>query len=189
MTRHLVHTSLILALLLGYSAVAGACSEASDPWLELAVVIQTGNDEQFACSLDAVDVNGYDPSDFWENTPLHIAARFDQAAMARRMIEAGADVNRQNAAGKTPLRMAIDQHANDTAATLVFSGADLEMPDDAGRTMLFWSVAGDNVSIATLLVEKGANRDQTYNVNGQEETIGSYARKRGNREMVSLFRE
>lgn len=189
MTRHVVYTSLSLAVLLAQATVAGACLDASDPWLELAVAVQAGDDERFACLIKQVGVNAYDPSDLWENTPLHIAAQHDQPAMARQMIDAGADVNRQNAASKTPLRVAIDEHANDTAATLIFSGADLEVPDYEGRTMLFWAVARDNASIARLLVEQGANRAQVFNVNGRDETISSYARRRGNREIILLFTE
>jgi ankyrin repeat protein len=184
-----VRTPLPLAVLLAQATLADTCADIADPWLELAVAVQTGDDERFACSIEQVDVNGYDPTDIWENTPLHIAAIYDQPAMARRLIDAGADLNRQNAAGKSPLRVAIDEHANDTAAMLIFSSADLEVPDEAGRTMLFWSVARDNVSIATLLVEQGANREQTFNVNGRTETLSQYARRRGNREIVSLFTE
>ncbi len=181
--------ALSILLLSGNSGAAANCADHDDPWLELAVSIRTADLTGFECAARQVDVNDYDPTDLWENTPLHIAARFNQATMAQHLIADGADIDRRNAAGYTPLQLAVRQHANDTAAVLVFSGADLDAADGRNRTALFWAVVEDNLDMVRLLLEQGADTGQVIDLNGRTQSVLDFARTRGDKGMMSLFRE
>lgn len=183
-----VPRALLAALVLAPGLAAG-CPSSADPWLDLAVAIRTGDDAAFDCNLGQVDVNGHDPSDLWENTPLHVAAKFDQAAFARRLVRDGADVDRPNAADATPLRVAIKSDASDTAAVLVFSGADIEAPDAQGRTMLFWAIAAGNVPLTRLLLERGADRTRMLDLLNGQRTIEAFALEQEDPKLRSLFED
>lgn len=171
------------------SGLAAGCPRSQDPWLDLAVAIRTGDEGGLHCALDRVDLNGHDPTDLWESTPLHLAAKFDQAAFARQLIERGADVDRRNAGGATPLRVALQNDASDTAALLVFSGADIEAPDGQGRTMLFWAVSAGNLPLARLLLERGADRTQVLDLPNGRRTIETFALEQDDPQLRSLFED
>ncbi len=180
--------ALLVALVLVPGLAAG-CPSSEDPWLDLAVAIRAGDDTGFDCALGQVDPNGHDPTDLWENTPLHLASRFDQAAFARRLVQRGADVDRPNAADATPLRVAIKNDASDTAALLVFNGADIEVPDAQGRTMLFWAVSAGNVPLTRLLLERGADRTRMLDLLSGQRTIQSFALEQEDPKLRSLFED
>ncbi|KAF0811531.1 hypothetical protein IGB42_03988 [Andreprevotia sp. IGB-42] len=184
------HSRLQVAvLLLGLlSPVAHAdCTNDPDPWLTLSVAARTGEQSQLACLLKRLGVNNHDPKDLWENTPLHLAARYDQATMVEALLAAGARIDQPNAASQRPLKVAISAKASDSAAALILAGADIEAADDEGRTPLFWAVAEDDVSIANLLLQKGANAERVFTSGEKPSTIRQYAQRRGNPAMLKLF--
>ena len=169
--------------------LAAACPSSADPWLDLTVAIRVGDDAGFDCAVGQVEPDAYDPADLWENTALHVAARFDQAAYARRLLDRGADIDRPNAAGATALRVALRHEASDTAALLVASGADIEVPDAQGRTMLFWAVAASNLPLTRMLLEHGADRTRTLDLLSGRRTIEAFALEQEDPKLRSLFEE
>ena len=48
-------------------------------------------------------MNAQNSNDHWGTTPLHAAAHANQAAIAKLLIEHGADVNAKDLNGKTPM--------------------------------------------------------------------------------------
>jgi len=75
------------------------------------------------------------------------------------MIRRGADVNAQDAKGRTPLMIALrrDNVNVDTVQLLLDHNADVNaMPED-GTTALISATLGNNISIVRLLPEKGAD--------------------------------
>lgn len=78
-------------------------------------------------------------------TPLLYAARSGCSACVRSIVAAGADVDRPTPEGMTPLMLAIDNEALDTAMLLLDLGANPHLWDWYGRTALY--VAADKSAV------------------------------------------
>lgn len=81
------------------------------------------------------------------------------------LIELGADVNKTNSKGQTPLIFAAKEDAKREIPSLIRSGADLNAQDDCGRTALMYCVMKNN-QMANDLIEAKANvfiKDQECN--------------------------
>ena len=100
------------------------------------------------------------------NTPLNMAClyRFKrESAIAKFLIEKGANVNTKNNEGITPLHGACAIVGSpgsavsdfDLTQLLVARGADVNAQDNYGRTPLRWSVG--TLEIARFLIERGAD--------------------------------
>lgn len=71
------------------------------------------------------------------NTPLHIAAIEDHTPMARRLLEAGADITKPNGAGDLPLHIAVKEKNTDMVAFLSRQeGISVLAADKDGKTVL-----------------------------------------------------
>jgi ankyrin repeat protein len=90
--------------------------------------------------------------DRWQNTPLHEAA---DAAVARLLVEHGADVNADGWMGATPLHRAAQHGRADVAELLIRHGADVHARRSERRDApLHWAATE---AVACLLVEHGAD--------------------------------
>ncbi|HUW31747.1 MAG TPA: ankyrin repeat domain-containing protein [Planctomycetota bacterium] len=74
-------------------------------------------------------------------TQLHQAAQTGNEVIARRLIEAGADVNARVSSGQTPLHHAAAAHVSSIVMLLIKGGADVNAKDDTNRTPLFYALA------------------------------------------------
>jgi len=81
---------------------------------------------------DGADVNGCAPGTNW--TALHAAASDGRTAVARLLLEHGADINRQSDNGNTPLHLAALWERYQTTKLLLASGADVSIRNDKGET-------------------------------------------------------
>ena len=86
-------------------------------------------------------------------TPLHWAARAGALRCARWLLNHGADVDAQTAAGRTPLHMA----GADMLWLLAGKGADLNARDKKGRTPLHQAMYGGDLEEAEILIVLGAD--------------------------------
>lgn len=68
------------------------------------------------------------------DTPLHYAARVDAAAVAEKLLECGADIDRANADGDTPLHIAVRNQHFSMTTTLVERGAKSLIANKSGDT-------------------------------------------------------
>ena len=69
-------------------------------------------------------------------TPLHMAARRGNLAVAEALLAAGADIDPQDRKGETPLRRAVNCGQPELIALLLQRGADPHLADRSGRTPL-----------------------------------------------------
>ncbi|KAM3513127.1 hypothetical protein MY11210_003239 [Beauveria gryllotalpidicola] len=113
----------------------------------------------------AVNINGGDRN---RNTALHIIARGNhwwQSAQALPfLLRSGADIERQNSSGQTPLHLTLDKEYfqlgklgsfhKDVAETLIDAGANVNAVDFEGRSCL--DCAGYSIDLIDLLISNGA---------------------------------
>jgi ankyrin repeat protein len=76
------------------------------------------------------------------------------------LVDAGADVNREDSIGWTPLHFACYNGQHSIAKILIEGGADIEASIKSGWpgwTPLHWACYGNYRSVAKLLIDSGAN--------------------------------
>jgi ankyrin repeat protein len=105
---------------------------------------------------------GAKPSVAWEEnkrfSPLHKAADRGHLAIAKLLIERGADVNAKFANGCMPLHSALSSHHPDLAILLIENGANLEAPLHTGGYPLCLAAMFREQEVLNLLIEKGAQK-------------------------------
>lgn len=116
-------------------------------------------------------------------TPLHVSR--GDAAKVRLLIEHGADVNARTQLGRTPLIVASSSYGGAEAARLLLdAGADVNAPDNAGMSPLITAARADDISIAKLLLARGADANHTAAGTGQAATALMAAAYTGSTELV-----
>ena len=86
-----------------------------------------------------------------------IANDFDRVKF---LVEKGADVNKPDPQGWTPLQNAARQRKDEMIKTLIELGADVNRPDDSGMTPLVAAAMRDHVPSIKVLLENGADIEQ-----------------------------
>merc|ERR1719399_2718364 len=96
------------------------------------------------------------------NTPKYLKDRFrNWRARARtRLLYEGADVNRADEDGWTPLLIACQHGHVDRARNLLDKGAAVDRAQKQGATPLYIACQNGHVDAARLLLEKGAEVDR-----------------------------
>lgn len=79
------------------------------------------------------DVNR--PSGPGQSTPLHMTARRDHVTLAEVLLDAGADMEKKDSKGETPLRRAVNCGKEGMVVFLLSRGADPLSQDKQGRTV------------------------------------------------------
>ena len=88
---------------------------------------------------------------------MSIACRRGDLAIARVLIDGGADVNHAATGKATPLMLAARAGAADLVTLLVDSGAELDAGDRRGQTALMWAAAEGNLDVVKTLVDRGVD--------------------------------
>lgn len=120
-------------------------------------------------SVEELLANGFDPrkpdaDGIYVLDPVCKALKFE---LAKRLVEAGANVNSKSSDGFTPLLSAIDcaHHSPPSAVKLVSflldSGADIEGRGDWDKTPFLKSCTRGVVDLTRLLVARGCNTKAT----------------------------
>ncbi|MDQ2068877.1 ankyrin repeat domain-containing protein [Natronospira bacteriovora] len=94
-------------------------------------------------------------------TPLHFAARFDQAEATALLLERGAapDHVSENPLAFTPLHAAIAGASLESAELLLDAGAFVDARQGDGLTSLMAAAATGQIEMIELLIDHGANRE------------------------------
>jgi len=92
-------------------------------------------------------------------TPLHLwALKYNDQRSLDLLIEAGADKNRQDVNGDTPLHIAAARGNAPAVKMLIDKGADVDIVDENGKTALHENLIGNpDDEIISLLLENGAD--------------------------------
>jgi ankyrin repeat protein len=101
------------------------------------------------------DVHSRRFDDGW--TPLHVASTYGHMAIARILVEQGADETARDNNGKTPLLLASRKGHVELARFLVEYGADPIARDNDGKTPLHEASIHGHVELARFLVEYGVD--------------------------------
>lgn len=89
-------------------------------------------------------------------TPLIEAARNGRFRSVQALLEAGADVNAHDAAGKTVLMYSAAEESVPLLECLLAKGANVSARDNAGATPLSYAAHESNFALVTLLLARGA---------------------------------
>jgi ankyrin repeat protein len=151
-------TPLLLALYHGRRDVALALAAADAPvsFCEACALGDEKRVETFLAS-DPQLVNARSADGF---PALGLAAFFGQGALARRLIEAGADVDAasDNATRVAPLHAAAAVCDRETMAALLAKGADPNARQQMDYTPLHTAASRGDIAMAELLLSHGADR-------------------------------
>ncbi len=152
------HPGVITLLLLSLLGLTG-CSEPEKPTVNLYRAVEIGDLDQVKRHLHwDTEINQPDPDG---NRPLHIAARAGRIAIARQLVEHGAEIEAIEASGRTALETALVHGRTQLAEMLIERGASF----DAQRMLnaLVQQGVSDRDSLE-FLIERGADleaRDQS----------------------------
>ncbi len=92
-----------------------------------------------------------------EGTPLYWAARTNNPEAVLLLVQKGADVNKPDPAGETPLTVAVARGHVNVAVRLVEAGANVKHQMENGRSALHAVAGQGNVDLAKALVDRGAD--------------------------------
>lgn len=100
------------------------------------------------------------------NEQLLAAARKGDPALARTLLEKGADVNAKTRYGATPLSYACDRGSVELVKLLIEKGANVDVKDTFyGATPIIWAAQKGHAEVVKVLLEKGAKgRDEAMSI-------------------------
>jgi uncharacterized protein len=150
MRRRVLSFSLVVAAVLGSSALAGAAADAP-----LAAAVQR-NDRAAIVQLLGRKA-GVNVAQTDGTTALHWATYHDDGDLVTRLLGAGADVRATNRYGVTPLSIAC-QNGNAAIITkFLDAGADANAMLPGGETMLMTAARTGKVDAVRVLLARGAD--------------------------------
>jgi len=97
----------------------------------------------------------------WKNTPLHVAASAKQPSknICEILLRSGANPNKQNKEGYTPIMLAAQRGRNDVIKTFIRYGATPNVYDATGKTPLLHAIEAENIETVKLLLSVGGRHD------------------------------
>jgi ankyrin repeat protein len=141
--------SLVTGLLLTAVPFRSAQAADSSTCDTLASQFEAKHAELGGASTAARDRNG--------GTALTHAARGGHEPLVRLLVGHGAEINRHNLQGSTPLYIAVEQNRLAAASALLELGADLNLPGRGGVTPLSAAAYNGNLKLVDLLLDRGAD--------------------------------
>jgi ankyrin repeat protein len=148
-------TAVLLAALLIFAGCGK--QKTPPPSVDLHSAVVTDDLEAIRQHIKAgSDLNVLEPSR--ASTPLISAAALGKTEAAEILIDAGADLNYQNADGSTALHTAAAFGKVDVAKILIDTGIDLNIKNNEGSTALHTAAFLCRMEIVKALLEKGADK-------------------------------
>ena len=170
----------------GEHAAEDAGSELRSHSARLRAACRSGDAAEVDEILTAgVDVNAHDRGLSLLDSPLHRAAYWGHAAVAERLLSAGAQVFERNRVGYTALHWASIRGAADVVELLLSASADVNAVEREGNTPLHFAAREGFPHICHLLVKGGAHINGMTSV--WQYTPLMYAAMRGEISCVRLL--
>jgi len=139
-----------LAILLKHDAES-VNRHSPDGWSPLALAAHFGSRAAARLLLTAGADLGLRSKNPTGNTALHAAVAGKRHELVELLIDAGADVNAQDASGWTPLNLAAHEGVVETVRLLLTNGADQTIADKNGRTPRETAEREGNTAVLELL--------------------------------------
>ncbi len=164
-------TPLLLAFRLGKDDVVKLLLEKSGAFdLHKLILDKTVTADKIKKALQDFNpfvAKAYDSQLTSGETPLLLAVRLDKIKIVEMLLDEGADVNKADNTGYTPLITAI-QYSDDTKLVdmLLDKDADVNKADNAGYTPLMFAVSNNNEIIVETLLIANADVDRQDNNGG-----------------------
>lgn len=185
-------TLLIAAVIVAlFAGTPLSANERSAPTMDLSQAITRGDLEQLNLHLG----RGTSPDTPNEHgrTPLGLAIDAHRTQIVKRLLEAGADVNKPSRFGP-PLVMAAARGHLDIVELLLANRADPNVKDQGGRTALLAAAEKHDKELVELLVANGADVNSgdkggrtPLGVARRDEEISSFLRDHGAQEPVNPY--
>lgn len=103
----------------------------------------------------SLDVNSVDP--FTGESPLHLAAKLDEARAVAQLLDRGADTDATDDMGRTALHLAAAHGASQACVLLLATGARVDIRDEVGNTPLMLASDANASEVAEVLIAHGAD--------------------------------
>jgi ankyrin repeat protein len=127
------------------------------PTVDLHSAVYTENLDAIRQHIKAgSDLNVLEPTR--ASTPLITAAYLGKDEVAEILLDAGADLNYQNADGSTALHTSTVFGNTEFAKTLIDRGAQLNIQNNEGSTALHTAVFFGRIELVEALLDKGADK-------------------------------
>ncbi|MGB7327983.1 MAG: ankyrin repeat domain-containing protein [Rubripirellula sp.] len=139
-------------LMLDIDAISGTTSAISQLFDALGT-----DDTENALRLLAEEPSLKDQTKISGRTPLHQSAFCGNAAIARRLIESGADLNARNAGGFTPLFYSCAPIDETVGLLLIENKCDVTATDKDGMTALHLAADMGKMKIADAILQNGGD--------------------------------
>lgn len=91
------------------------------------------------------------------DTPLLYCIKNEKSNLAQRFLDAGADITKNAADGKTALHLAVEKGDLHSAQKLIEKGLDVNIKDSKGLTPLHYAAYYDKKDLANLLIKNNAD--------------------------------
>ena len=92
----------------------------------------------------------------FDSTALEQAVSHANLKMVKALLEAGADINAEDRAGRTALMMLDEDATADLVRALLDAGAEVKVRDDDGNSALAHAAAGSTAEVVRQLLDAGA---------------------------------
>jgi ankyrin repeat protein len=166
-------TALYNASRLGRTAIA-ECLIRHGATLDILSAVELG-DSWIISSILSTDSGAINVVDNRGMTPLHLVVEKksdSQKEIVAQLLKNGADVNKKDKTGRTPLFYAVEKQCYEVIGMLLESGANVMITDDSGDTPLHAAVRAGDSKAAQLLIDHGADVNAK---NGTGQTPVNYA--------------
>lgn len=177
----------VLALTLRWSVLwvflaACASTPPEGESLPLAELAAQGQDAELVKRLQAGEAADAG-AEAGRDSALLVYAAAGNTRMVRVLLQAGADMEYRNEAGKTALALALEKGRLPTAKALINAGADVNLVF-AERSLLMHSVSANSLLMAQVLMDAGVNVNYR---SPQGETALNIAQKQGYSDLQMLL--
>jgi ankyrin repeat protein len=164
--------SIILSLLIGMIPVSAFCqdlsADTSSVEYKMITAVKYGDTLTFDKLLHINPALIYIKEPVMEESLLHVAARFDQYEMVKRLLGKGLDVNAKNRLGSIPLHLACITGSYPMVNDLLMKGSDYTVVNSRGKTPVSYVSNGKNPEVFKLFLEKDKDILKTKSADGTD---------------------